>query len=130
MTCPATRSERPCTVALTDSEKSLLARVPTGLFIDGKWRDSSDGRTLDVEDPSTGETLALVADATVACGAAALDAAVAAQADWAATAPRDRGEILRRAFAAITARAEEFALLMTLEMRSEERRVGKECRSR
>ena len=103
-------------MALTDSEKSLLARVPTGLFIDGKWRDSSDGRTLDVEDPSTGETLALVADATVADGAAALDAAVAAQADWAATAPRDRGEILRRAFVAITARAEEFALLMTLEM--------------
>ena len=103
-------------MALTDSEKSLLARVPTGLFIDGKWRDSSDGRTLVVEDPSTGQMLALVADATVADGAAALDAAVAAQADWAATAPRDRGEILRRAFAAITARAEEFALLMTLEM--------------
>src|SRR5664279_5474512 len=116
MTCPASRSERPCTVALTDSEKSLLARVPTGLFIDGKWRDSSDGRTLVVEDPSTGQMLALVADATVADGAAALDAAVAAQADWAATAPRDRGEILRRAFMAITARAEEFALLMTLEM--------------
>jgi succinate-semialdehyde dehydrogenase / glutarate-semialdehyde dehydrogenase len=103
-------------MALTDSEKSLLARVPTGLFIDGKWRDSSDGRTLDVEDPSTGETLASVADATVADGLAALDAAVAAQADWAATAPRERGEILRRAFVAITARAEEFALLMTLEM--------------
>ena len=45
-------------MALTDSEKSLLARVPTGLFIDGKWRDASDGRTIDVEDPSTGETLA------------------------------------------------------------------------
>jgi len=103
-------------VALTDTEKSLLARVPTGLFIDGKWRDSSDGRTLDVEDPSTGLTLASVADATVADGAAALDAAVAAQAGWAATAPRERGEILRRAFETITARAEEFALLMTLEM--------------
>jgi succinate-semialdehyde dehydrogenase / glutarate-semialdehyde dehydrogenase len=103
-------------VALTDSEKSLLARVPTGLFIDGKWRDGSDGRTIDVQDPSTGETLASVADATVADGAAALDAAVAAQADWAATAPRDRGEILRKAFLEITARAEEFALLMTLEM--------------
>jgi len=101
---------------LTDSEKSLLARVPTGLFIDGKWRDSSDGRTLEVEDPSTGETLVAVADATVADGAAALDAAVAAQHDWAATAPRERGEILRKAFEAITARAEEFALLMTLEM--------------
>ena len=103
-------------MALTDSEKSLLARVPTGLFIDGKWRASSDGRTVDVEDPSTGETLASVADATVADGTAALDAAVAAQADWAATPPRDRGEILRRAFLEITARAEEFALLMTLEM--------------
>ena len=103
-------------MALTASEKSLLARVPTGLFIGGKWRDSSDGRTLDVEDPSTGQTLASVADATIADGAAALEAAVAAQSDWAATAPRERGEILRRAFTAITARAEEFALLMTLEM--------------
>jgi succinate-semialdehyde dehydrogenase/glutarate-semialdehyde dehydrogenase len=103
-------------MALTDSEKSLLASVPTGLFIDGKWRDSGDGRTLDVEDPSTGETLVSVADATVADGKAALDAAVAAQADWAATPPRDRGEILRRAFMEISARAEELALLMTLEM--------------
>jgi succinate-semialdehyde dehydrogenase/glutarate-semialdehyde dehydrogenase len=103
-------------MALTDSEKSLLAGVPTGLFIDGKWRESSDGRTLVVEDPSTGEMLASVADATIADGSAALDAAVAAQSDWAATAPRERGEILRRAFVAITARAEEFALLMTLEM--------------
>ena len=103
-------------MALTDSEKSLLAGVPKGLFIDGKWRESSDGRTLGVEDPSTGQMLASVADATIADGLAALDAAVAAKADWAATAPRERGEILRRAFVAITARAEEFALLMTLEM--------------
>ncbi len=103
-------------MALTEIESSLLARVPTGLFIDGTWRASSDGLTLDVEDPSTGQTLASVADATVADGKAALDAAVAAQAGWAATSPRERGEILRRAFVAITARAEEFALLMTLEM--------------
>jgi len=103
-------------VALNDSEKSLLASVPTGLFIDGKWRAGGDGRTIDVEDPSTGEILASVADATVADGAAALDAAVAAQGDWAATPARDRGEILRKAFTEITARAEEFALLMTLEM--------------
>ena len=103
-------------MALTDSEKSLLARVPTGLFIDGKWRDGSDGRTVDVEDPSTGEALAAVADATIADGKAALDAAVAAQPEWAATPPRDRGEILRKAFQEITARADDFALLMTLEM--------------
>ena len=101
---------------LTASEKSLLARVPTGLFIDGKWRAGSDGRTIDVEDPSTGQTLTSVADATVADGKAALDAAVAAQVDWARVPPRDRGEILRRAFLEISARAEEFALLMTLEM--------------
>ena len=101
---------------MTDSEKSLLARASTGLFIAGKWRAGGDGRTIDVEDPSTGEILALVADATVADGAAALDAAVAAQAGWAATAPRDRGEILRKAFMEIRARAEGFALLMTLEM--------------
>jgi succinate-semialdehyde dehydrogenase/glutarate-semialdehyde dehydrogenase len=101
---------------LTDSEKSLLARVPTGLFIDGKWRASSNGTTIDVEDPSTGETLTSVADATVADGVAALDAAVAAQADWAVTPPRDRGEILRKAFLEISARTAEFALLMTLEM--------------
>ena len=103
-------------MALNDIETSLLTRVPTGLFIAGQWRAGSDGRTIDVEDPSTGEILASVADATVADGAAALDAAVAAQAGWAATPPRDRGEILRKAFMEITARAEDFALLMTLEM--------------
>src|SRR6476660_4210281 len=95
----------------TESEKTLIDSVPTGLFIGGQWRDSSDGATIKVEDPATGEVLTEVAD-----GTAALDAAVAAQADWAATPPRDRGEILRRAFEAITARADDFAMLMTLEM--------------
>ena len=92
-------------MALNDSEKSLLAHVPTGLFIGGQWRAGSDGRTIDVEDPSTGEILASVADASVVDGAAALDAAVAAQGDWAATPPRERGEILRRAFMQITPRS-------------------------
>ncbi|HET7661480.1 MAG TPA: NAD-dependent succinate-semialdehyde dehydrogenase [Oryzihumus sp.] len=100
----------------TESEKTLIDSVPTGLFIGGQWRNSSDGATIKVEDPATGEVLTEVADATVADGTAALDAAVAAQADWAATPPRDRGEILRRAFEAITARADDFAMLMTLEM--------------
>jgi succinate-semialdehyde dehydrogenase/glutarate-semialdehyde dehydrogenase len=98
------------------SQKALLERVPTGLFIGGTWRPSSDGATLAVEDPATGRTLTEVADATVADGRAALDAAVAAQSSWAKVPPRDRGEILRAAFAAITARADEFALMMTLEM--------------
>ena len=103
-------------MAQSDSEKSLLASVPTGLFIGGTWRDAAGGATLDVEDPATGEVLASVADAGVEDGRAALDAAVAAQAGWAATAPRDRGEILRAAFEAVTARTDDFALLMTLEM--------------
>lgn len=97
-------------------QRDPLGSVPTGLLIGGTWRDSSDGATIKVEDPSTGEVLTEVADASVADGKAALDAAVAAQRDWAATAPRDRGEILRAAFERITARADDFAMLMTLEM--------------
>ena len=80
------------------NQKQLIESVPKGLLIGGQWRDGSDGRTIAVEDPSSGATITHVADATVADGKAALDAAVAAQADWAATPPRDRGEILRAAF--------------------------------
>lgn len=98
------------------SQNDLIASVPTGLLIGGSWRDSSDGGTLKVEDPATGEVLTEVADATVADGKAALDAAVAAQRDWAKVPPRDRGEILRAAFERLTERADEFAMLMTLEM--------------
>jgi len=98
------------------TQGALLESVPKGLFIDRAWRDASDGATLPVDDPATGKILAHVASATVADGKAALDAAVAAQRDWARTAPRDRGEILRRAYEAIIARTDDFALLMTLEM--------------
>src|SRR3978361_23991 len=98
------------------TEKELLDKIPTGLFIGGEWRDSSDGSTIDVEDPATGKTLTSVASATAEDGVAALDAAVAAQSDWAATAPRERAEILRSAFELITARADDFAMLMELDM--------------
>jgi succinate-semialdehyde dehydrogenase/glutarate-semialdehyde dehydrogenase len=98
------------------TQGALLESVPKGLFIDGTWRSASDGATLSVDDPATGKVLAHVASASVADGKAALDAAVRAQRDWARTAPRDRGEILRRAYEAIVARTEDFALLMTLEM--------------
>ncbi|TPG16253.1 NAD-dependent succinate-semialdehyde dehydrogenase [Pedococcus bigeumensis] len=101
---------------MATTQKSLIDSVPKGLFIGGAWRDATGGGTLAVEDPSSGGTLAQVADATVADGKAALDAAVAAQGDWAKTPPRDRGEILRAAFERITERAEDFATLMTLEM--------------
>jgi succinate-semialdehyde dehydrogenase/glutarate-semialdehyde dehydrogenase len=98
------------------TQQSVIDTVPKGLFIAGEWRDSSDGSTLAVDDPATGEVLTHVADATVEDGRAALDAAVAAQADWARTAPRDRAELLRAAYEKITERADEFAMLMTLEM--------------
>lgn len=97
-------------------EAELLAKVPTQLFIGGEWVESTSGRAIDVHDPATGLVLATIADASPADGAAALDAAVAAQAEWAETAPRVRGEILRGAFDLLQERADEFALLMTLEM--------------
>ncbi|GAB3521489.1 NAD-dependent succinate-semialdehyde dehydrogenase [Arthrobacter monumenti] len=97
-------------------ESELLASVPTGLLIGGQWRPATGDKTFDVEDPATGETLLSIADATPEDGAAALDAAVAAQESWGKTPARERGEILRRAFEAVTARADDFALLMTLEM--------------
>ena len=99
-----------------DQEKSALTNVNTQLFIGGEWREATGGATLDVEDPSTGEAIASVADATPEDASAALDAACAVQAEWAAHAPRERGEILRRAYEAITAKADELALVMTLEM--------------
>ncbi|MGJ9403256.1 NAD-dependent succinate-semialdehyde dehydrogenase [Arthrobacter sp. KK5.5] len=104
------------TTVTLDREATLLASVPTGLLINGEWRDASDGGTFDVHDPATGRVLATLASATSDDAMAALDAADAAQAGWARTAPRERAEILRRAFDLVTARAEDFALLMTLEM--------------
>src|SRR5689334_20675371 len=97
-------------------ERSVIEAVPNQLFIGGEWRDASGGDTLDVEDPSTGETLASVADATPEDAKAALDACCAVQAEWAAHPPRERGEILRRSFEALTANADDLALVMTLEM--------------
>jgi succinate-semialdehyde dehydrogenase/glutarate-semialdehyde dehydrogenase len=99
-----------------DSETAVVEAAPNQLFIGGEWRDAGGGDTLAVEDPSTGETLVEVADATPDDAVAALDAAVAVQEKWAAHPPRERGEILRRVFDAMTERADELALLMTLEM--------------
>ena len=92
----------------------VLDSVPKQLLIGGKWITTS--ATIKVENPATGQVIAEVADASPEEGIAALDAAVDAAAGWAATDPRERGEILRRAFELLTQRSEEFALLMTLEM--------------
>jgi len=94
----------------------VLDAAPKQLYIAGAWRDGAQGATVAVEDPATGETIASVADGTVDDALDALTAADEAFGAWRETAPRERGEILRRAYEAMVARADELALLMTLEM--------------
>jgi succinate-semialdehyde dehydrogenase/glutarate-semialdehyde dehydrogenase len=94
---------------------ALVERVPTGLFIGGRWLDAEDGGRFDVLDPATGDVLASVADGGVPDGLAAVDAASSALPGWAATAPRQRGEVLRKAFELMTERADDLARLIVLE---------------
>ena len=100
----------------TSAEQSVLGVVPKQLYIGGRWVDSSSGETLGVEDPATGETLADIADATVEDAKAALGAADEAFGSFRDVAPRERADILRAVYEAMVARADELALLMTLEM--------------
>ncbi len=97
-------------------EHRVVEAVPKQLLIGGEWRDASEGGTFSVEDPSTGESLCEVADGTADDALAALGAAADAQDEWRHHPPRERGEILRRSFEALNDRAEELAVLMTLEM--------------
>ncbi|HEY2656714.1 MAG TPA: NAD-dependent succinate-semialdehyde dehydrogenase [Solirubrobacteraceae bacterium] len=96
-------------------EQHVVDSVPRRLYIGGEWRDGESG-TFAVDDPSTGEALIEVANASPDDARAALDAAVEAAPAWAEHPPRARGEILHRAYSTIIERADELALLMTLEM--------------
>lgn len=98
------------------NEARVVAAVDKQLFIGGKWVDATGGRTSEVIDPATGSVLCVVADASPEDGRAALDAAVAAQPAFAATPPRERADILMRAFELLHERVDDLALLMTLEM--------------
>jgi succinate-semialdehyde dehydrogenase / glutarate-semialdehyde dehydrogenase len=102
-------------MSIATKEQEVVDKVPKGLYIGGEWRDGGAG-TLAVEDPATGEPLCEVADGTPEDAVAALDAAVAKQKEWGASSPNERGEILWRAFERLNERADELALLMTLEM--------------
>lgn len=106
-------SENPVTA---QREQELLAGVPDQLYIDGRWRPAEGGATLDVRDPSTGEVIRTIASASAADAQAAMDATASAFPAWSRTPARERGELLRHAFDLLTERAEDFALLMTLEM--------------
>jgi succinate-semialdehyde dehydrogenase/glutarate-semialdehyde dehydrogenase len=103
-------------MALATEEQQIVDEVPKGLLIGGEWRDAAEGATLAVRDPATGEAICEVADGTPGDAMAALGAAHSKQAEWAATPPNERGEILWRAFEKLTERADDLALLMTLEM--------------
>jgi succinate-semialdehyde dehydrogenase/glutarate-semialdehyde dehydrogenase len=94
---------------------SLPAGTPTELFIDGKWSGGSGG-TLPVLDPSTGNRIGEVARAGADDVARAVEAAASALPGWVATAPRERGEVLRKAFELMISRREEIAYVMSLEM--------------
>jgi succinate-semialdehyde dehydrogenase/glutarate-semialdehyde dehydrogenase len=94
---------------------NLLANVPTDLWIGGKWKKSSDNARFDVIDPATEQKIASVASASVDDAKAALDAANAAFPAWAAKKPRERGEILRKAYELIMRDAERLAKLITIE---------------
>ncbi|MEV7629801.1 NAD-dependent succinate-semialdehyde dehydrogenase [Actinoplanes sp. NPDC089786] len=96
--------------------RDLVDAVPHELFIGGQWVPAGDGATLGVENPATGQRLCEVSDASAADGLRALDAAVAAQEAWAATAPRERADILMRAYHTMMADTEPLARLLTLEM--------------
>ncbi|MFJ4974571.1 NAD-dependent succinate-semialdehyde dehydrogenase [Streptomyces coeruleorubidus] len=95
--------------------ESVLASVPTQLFIGGAWRDSSDGATIDVLDPATAKPLLTVASAGLDDAAAAVSAAQEALDGWRRTAPRTRSTILRRAYELMTERTQELALLISAE---------------
>ena len=95
--------------------ENLLANVPTDLWIGGKWRKSSDNARFDVIDPATEKTIASVASASVDDAKLAIDAADAAFEGWAGRKPRERAEILRKAYELIMRDAERFAKLITLE---------------
>jgi succinate-semialdehyde dehydrogenase/glutarate-semialdehyde dehydrogenase len=100
---------------MAQSYDNLLAGVPTDLWIGGKWEKASDGARFDIMDPATEEKICDVASATVDDAKAAVDAAQSSMADWAGRKPRERAEILRKAYELIIADAERLAKLITLE---------------
>lgn len=96
--------------------EQLASSGKTGLLIGGDWQPSSDGEIIEVLDPSTAEPIAEVASGSIEDAGAAIDAAAAALGTWSATSPRERSEILRRAFELMMDRADDLAQLIVLEM--------------
>ncbi|MFZ3415147.1 NAD-dependent succinate-semialdehyde dehydrogenase [Arthrobacter sp. 3Tela_A] len=104
------------TSTTSQAARDAVARVSTGLFIDGQWSDAASGARFNVVNPATEQIIATVADGGPEDAQRAIETAGRVQKEWAATAPRERSEILRRAYDLIMARQDELALIMTTEM--------------
>ncbi|MGH2823247.1 MAG: NAD-dependent succinate-semialdehyde dehydrogenase [Thermoleophilaceae bacterium] len=103
-------------MSIATEEQTVVDSVEKGLYIAGEWRDATGGGTLEVLDPATEEPICEVADATPDDAMAALDAAVEKQREWGTSPANDRAGILWKAFELLVERADELALVMTLEM--------------
>ncbi|WP_405667218.1 NAD-dependent succinate-semialdehyde dehydrogenase [Streptomyces sp. NBC_01166] len=101
---------------ISERAREALARVSTGIFIDGQWADAASGGRFNVVNPATEEVIATVADGGPEDALRAIRTAGRVQSEWARTAPRERGEILRRAYDLLMARQDDLALIMTAEM--------------
>ncbi|MDY5365365.1 aldehyde dehydrogenase family protein, partial [Mitsuokella jalaludinii] len=86
-----------------------------GLFIDGAWRPSADGKTFDSFCPATGDKLASCAEATSQDVDAAVDAAWKAFATWKKTTVKERATLLNKIADIIDAHTDELALIETLD---------------
>ncbi|MER2133377.1 MAG: NAD-dependent succinate-semialdehyde dehydrogenase [Arthrobacter sp.] len=104
------------TSTTSQAARDAVAKVSTGVFIDGQWSDAASGARFNVVNPATEEVIATVADGGPEDAQRAIETAGRVQKEWAATAPRERSEILRRAYDLIMARQDELALIMTTEM--------------
>lgn len=100
----------------SEKAREAIARINTGIFIDGTWAEAASGARFDVVNPATEEVIATVADGGPEDAMRAIETAGRVQKEWAKTAPRERSEILRRAYDLIMARQDELALIMTAEM--------------
>nr|WTB09021.1 NAD-dependent succinate-semialdehyde dehydrogenase [Streptomyces antimycoticus] len=101
---------------IPERAREAIAKVSTGIIIDGQWADAASGARFNVVNPATEEVIATVADGGPEDALRAIETAGRVQSEWARTAPRERGEILRRAYDLLMARQDELALIMTAEM--------------
>ena len=87
----------------------------TDLYINGIFKSGAQNIRFDVINPADETVLASVASAEIDDANEALDAAQNAFADWASRTPRNRSEILRKAYELMVERLDDFAKLITLE---------------